>query len=100
MMAEGHRLGRLQMREARHDITGMLQRALRQPLDQGGQLGVERVQRVADPHAEIGRDLVVARARRVQASGRRPDQLCEPRLDVHVNVFQRALEGEGAGLDF
>ena len=57
------------------------------------------VDRVAHPEPEIGRDLVVARARGVQPPGGRPDQLGEPALDIHVDVLERALEGELAGLD-
>ena len=58
-----------------------------------------RVDRVAHPEPEIGRDLIVARARGMQPPRRRPDQLGEPALDVHVNVFERALEVEFAGFD-
>ena len=76
------------------------QRLLGERQLQVGELRVERVDRVADPEAEIDRDLVVARARRVQPPGRRADQLGKPRFDVHVNVFERAREREGPGLDF
>ena len=61
---------------------------------------VEAVDRLAHPEPEVGRDLVVARARRVQAPGRLADQLPEPRLDVHVDVFERGLKLEVAALDF
>ena len=61
--------------------------------------GVEAVDRAAHPQPEIGRDLVVARARRVQPPGRRADQLGEPRLDVEVDVLVRLAEDEGAGFD-
>ena len=44
-------------------------------------------------------DLIVARARGVQSPRRRTDQLGEPALHVHMNVFERALELELAGLD-
>ena len=54
---------------------------------------------VAHPEPEVGRDLIVARARGMQAPGGRPDQFREPAFDVHVDVLQRALEGELAGLD-
>ena len=47
--------------------------------------------RVAHPQPEIGRHLVVARARGVQPAGRLADQLGEPALHVHVDVFERAL---------
>ena len=45
---------------------------------------------MASRRAEVGRHLVVARARRVQPPGRLADQLLQPRLDVHVYVFERA----------
>ena len=60
---------------------------------------VERVDRVAHPEPEVGRHLVVARARGVQPAGGRPDQLGEPALDIHVDVLERAREGEGPRLD-
>ncbi len=78
MVAEGHRLRGLQMREARHHGVGMLERLLGQRALIGGERRVEAVDRVAHPQPEIGRDLVVARARGVQPPGRRPDQLGEP----------------------
>ena len=99
MMAEGDRLRRLQMREARHHRAGMRQRLLGERLLQAGERGIDGVDGVAHPQPEIGRHLVVARARRVQAAGRGADQVLEPALDVHVDVFQRALERERAGLD-
>ena len=54
---------------------------------------------VAHPQAEIGRHLVVARARGVQAAGGFADDFLEAGLDVHVDVFERGLELEPAGLD-
>ena len=39
-------------------------------------------------------DLIVPRSRGMQPSRRGPDQLAKPALDIHVNVFQRALEIE------
>jgi len=55
--------------------------------------------RAAHPKAEIGRDLVVARARGVEAPGNGPDQLGEAGLDVEVDVFVRLAELKGAALD-
>ena len=53
---------------------------------------------VAHPEPEVGRHLVVARARGMQPAGRRPDQLGEPALHVHVDVLERAIEAELAAL--
>ncbi len=100
MMAERHRLRRLQMRKARHHRAGMLERFLRQRALKRLERGVERVDRIPHPQPEIGRHLVVARARGMQPPGRRADQLAEPALHVHVDVFQRALELEAALVDF
>ena len=99
MMAEGHRLRGLQMGKARHHGRGMLERLLGQRPLIAGERRVDRVDGVAHPEPEVGRHLVVARARGVQPPGRRPDQLGEPALDVHVDVLERALEVELAGLD-
>ena len=94
MMPERHRLRGLQVREARHDGRGLRQRFLGERLLIAGQRRVDVVDRVAHPELEVGRDLVVARTRRMQTPGRRPDQLREPQLDVHMDVFERALEAE------
>ena len=100
MVAERHRLRALHVREARHHVGGMRQRLLGEHLLQPGDLADQLVDRVADPEPEIERDLVVARARGVQPPRRRPDEAGEPRLDVHMDIFQRAIEGEVALLDF
>ena len=63
------------------------------------QLAVDPVDRVAHPEPEIGRHLIVARARGVQAPGRRADQFGEPRLDIHVDVLVLGLERKFAGFD-
>ena len=100
VMAEGHRLRRLQMGEARHDGRGLGERLFGKRALQIGERLVERVDRVAHPELHVERDLVVARARRVQAPGGRPDELGEPALDIHVDVLERAREFEGPRLDF
>ena len=78
----------------------MLQRAVDQRPLEVCEGAVEGVERVADEQPEVGRDLVVARARGVQASRRRADQFAEPALDIHMNVLERALERERALGDF
>ena len=97
MMAERHRLRRLQMGEARHHGGGVLERLFGQRALIAGKRRIDAVDRVAHPEPEIGRDLIVARARGVQPPGRRPDQVGEPALDIHMDVFERPLEGEFAG---
>ena len=59
---------------------------------------VGRVDRVAHPELEIGRDLVVARAGGVQPPRRRADQLGEAVLDMHVDVLERRILGHARRL--
>ena len=99
MVAEGHRLGALEMGETGHDGAGMAFRGV----DQGGleflDLGVESIERVAHPELEVGHHLVVARARGVELATGLADQIGQARLDVHVDVLERRLKGESAALD-
>ncbi len=99
MVAEGHRLRGLQMGEAGHHGCGMIERLLGERALQIGELGIQRVDGVAHIEPEVGRHLVVARARGVQPPGGSADQPGEAGFDIHVDVFQRTLEGEGAGFD-
>ncbi len=98
-MAERHRLGGLQMREARHRVGRVLGRARGQRAHQLGELGVQAVDGVAHPQADVGGHLVVAAARGVQPPARIARALDQPRLDVGVDVLQRRVEHEAPGLD-
>ncbi len=100
MVAEGHRLGDLEMGEAGHHRIGFGFGTVEQRLLQVAHHRVDPVDRSAHPQPQIGRDLVVARARGVQASRGRPDQFGEPRLDIDVNVLIRIAEGKAAVFDF
>ena len=100
MMPERHRLRGLQMGEAGHHRAGMFQRPLHQRVLERGQRRIGLVDGVADIEPEIGRHLIVARARGMQPPGGGPDQLAEPALDIHVNVLERALEIERSLADF
>ena len=60
---------------------------------------VHRVAPVAHPEPEVGRHLVVAAPRGVEALGGLADQLGQARLHVHVDVLQRRGEGEALVLD-
>ena len=99
MVTERDGLRGLQMGEARHDRRGVLAGTLRQRELISGELRVDAVDGVADPQPEIGCHLVVARARGMQPPGGRSDQVGEARFHVHVDVLERALELEPAGLD-
>ena len=100
MMAEGHRLGHLHMGKARHDGLDMLFRLGEQRPLQCQQALIGALAGGADPKPEIRDHLVVARARGMQPSRRRADNLRQPRLDIQVNVFQFPLEDEVACGDF
>ena len=95
MMPERDRLSRLQMGEARHDRVGVFPGPLDQRTLQAAKQTSRMVERATCPEAEIGNDLVIARARRVQAPGWFADQFLQPRLDIHVNIFEFAAEREG-----
>ncbi len=60
----------------------------------------QRIDGVAHIEPEIGRHLVVARARRVEPPGGIADQLAQARFDVHVDVFERARKVELLRFDF
>src|SRR6266851_1223631 len=89
VMAEGDRLRDLQVREARHQ----------QRLDQGGDELAEGVDLVAQPQAQIGGHLVVARARGMQALAGFSYERGEPTLDVEVHILGLERPLEAAALD-
>jgi hypothetical protein len=99
VVPEGQRLRRLQMGEAGHDRASMGLCLVEKGVLQALQLHIQRVDLVADPESEIGRHLIVARACRVQPPGRIADQLPQPGLDVHVDVFEGRGETEFTALD-
>ena len=99
VMAEGDRLRRLQMGEARHHRAGVSFGLFGHGELEIGHLAVDLVERVAHPQPHVGRDLVVARAGGVQAAGGEADLVLEVGLDVHVDVFERPREREGPALD-
>jgi hypothetical protein len=57
------------------------------------------IDRVAHPEAEIGRDLVVARARGVEPARRRPDRGRPAALGEHVDVLEREIVGHAVGFE-
>src|SRR5690606_19731166 len=94
MMAEGNRLGHLQVGEAGHDGVGVFQR-------QAGQFTAQLVQQfdgdvdfVAHPQADVSGNLIVARPAGVQPLSGIAYQLDQTLLDIEVDVFkvQRPLE--------
>ena len=99
VVAPGHRLRGLQMGEARHHPIGARLGLRQQRAHQRGQRRNRRIALIAHPKPEIGCHLIVARPRRMQAPGGLANDLLQPRLDVHVNVFKRGREREIARLD-
>ena len=98
VVAEGDRLGRLQMGEAGHQGVGVgLGLVEKSPLKAAKGAGAA-LAGGADPQAKVERHLIVARARGVQAPGRLADQFGEPRLHVHVDVLEFVAEGKYPGL--
>ena len=96
MVAPGHGLGGLQMGEPGHDPVrpgiGLRQEGAHQGLDPRNR----RIALIADPQAEIHRHLIIAAAGGVQPPGGFADQLFQPRLHIHVDVFQIGAKPESA----
>ena len=99
-MAERHRLGDLQMRVAWHHRGGFCLGAVDQRLLQVAHFLIEAVDRAAQPQPQICRDLIIARPRGMEAPRRRPDQVGQPRFDIHVNVFVFGAEYKAAAFNF
>ena len=77
------------MRKAGHHSRFMPIGLINQRLDQTLKALNSAVRLITNPHPEIQRDLIVARPACVQTPGRFANQFLQPRLDIHVNVFQR-----------
>ena len=87
VMAEGDGLGDLQVGKTRHQGPGM---SLGEADDGTLQLldrGADAVNRIAQKQANIGCDLVVARAPGVQALAGVTGQFRQPLFNVEVNIF-------------
>ncbi len=99
VVREEHRLRPLEVGVAGHDHLAV---GLRQ-LQEGGLEAAQGGQHVADGllqvEAQVGGDLVVARASGVQPVGRLADLLPQSSLDVHVHVLELAPEDEAPRLD-
>ena len=91
VVREAHRLRALQMRVARHQRGDVLVGAIDQDAAQSIDRRRRSRRRAPRPQAQIGGDLVVARSPGVQLAAQRADELDEPRLDVHVHVFERRV---------
>ena len=78
----------------------MFKRALRQRLLKQAERAIGLVDGVADEQAKISRHLIVSRPRGVQPPGGRADQFVSLALDIHMDIFERALEIERSLADF
>ena len=93
MMAERDRLGTLQVREPGHHVIRMGCGPVDQHALECLQARIHRVDCIADPQPEIGCDLIVAAARGVKPTRNGSDQLGQPGLGRHVNVFKSGILG-------
>ena len=96
VVAEGDGLCHLQVGEARHDRVGVLLGERQQRFLQRTQQGQDLVGGVTQPQPDVGGDLVVARAGRVQALAGITDQLGQALLDVEVDILQIQRPREAA----
>ena len=100
VVAEGDRLGDLQVREAGHRrrcfLFGQIDQCRTESLDQDEDV----VDRIAQVKADVGCHLVVARTAGVQALAGIANDRGQALLDVQVHVFQVERPYELARLDF
>jgi hypothetical protein len=89
----------LQVRKARHDEAGVLLGLRGEGADEGDQQLVDLVDFLAQPEAQVGRDLVIARASGMEALAGFADEGGEAPLYVEVNVLGIERPLEAAVLD-
>ena len=94
-MAERHRLSGLQVGETGHQGVSVSVRLGHQSGLQCLQLTQGAIAGLPHPKAEIQRHLVVARASGVKAAGDRADQIPQPGLHIHVDIFELVAKREG-----
>ena len=95
-MAEVDGLRALEVRVARHRPVDVRLGAREQHLDQRRERDVRASRRLAHEQRDVGRDLVVARARGVQRAADRADELGQAALDRHVDVLVVGREARSA----
>jgi hypothetical protein len=94
VVREVDRLGALEVGVARHRPVEVALGGVRQRAGERRRAVRGRRSRLAREERHVGGDLVVARARRVQASADRTDELGQPTLDRHVDVLVAGRERE------
>ena len=100
VVAEGHRLGDLQVREAGHRRRRFLLGQIDQRRAEGLDQHEDVVDRIAQVEADVGGHLVVARAAGVQALAGIADERGQALFDIEVHVFEVERPCELARLDF
>ena len=98
-MRERHRLRDLEVREAGQDRLDVRRGDFDQHALQLGEQCADRLDLVAQPEPDVGRDLIVARAPGVQALAGIAGELDQARLDVEVHVFEIDAPPEVSALD-
>jgi hypothetical protein len=100
MVAEGHRLRDLQVREAGHDERGVAPGLLEQGALEPGDELADLIDLGPQPEAHVRSHLVVAGARGMQPLPGVADERRQPALDVEMHIFgvERPLEGSGLDL--
>ncbi len=99
VVGEEHGLGPLQVGVAGHGRLAMLLGLGEESRLHGDERGVEVAEHVAEIEALVKRDLIVARASGMELAAHRAGDLDEAALDVHVDVFELAPEGEAPALE-
>ena len=100
VVAEGHRLGDLQVGEARHHGVRVSARpARRVSLCSARSAATMAIDLAAQPQAQVGGHLVVARAAGVQPLAGVADEIGQPLLDVEVHVLELEFPRELASFD-
>ena len=98
-MRERDRLRDLKMRKTGHHRRGVLLRNVEQGALQRANERPDVVDLRAEVQPDVGRHLVVAGARRVQAFARVADEIGQAPLDIQVHVLEVDRPFENAALD-
>lgn len=88
------------MGEARHDPIRACIGLIQQSADKHQQTTFSGIQLIAHPEFEVRGNLVVPAATRVQTTGRRADDLFQPRFNIHVYVFKSRRELKRPRINF
>ncbi len=99
MVAEGNRLGGLQVGKAGHDGVCLALGQVQQASLQAGQFLGNHVDFIAQVQADIGGHLIIPAAAGMQFLAGDADAVGQPGFDVHVHVFQADGPLEATGLD-